>query len=52
MNNLLAIAIIVIVIGNAIVYIVKAHKKGTKCIGCPNGECSQCKESEHCKKPL
>ena len=40
MNNLAAIAIIVLILGNAIWYIVRKRKKGIKCIGCPHA--SQC----------
>lgn len=35
MENFLIIAIIVLIIGCAIAYIVKAKKKGVKCVGCP-----------------
>ena len=48
MNNLLAIGIIVIVLGNAIWYIIRKRKKGITCIGCPSGDCSACKEAHHC----
>ena len=41
MENAIIIAILVVLIGGAIWYIVKEKKKGTKCIGCPNsGSCS------------
>lgn len=29
--------IIVIIVGAAVVYIIKEKRKGVKCIGCPNG---------------
>ena len=48
MNNLLAIGIIVIVLGNAIWYIIRKRKKGITCIGCPDGDCNACKEAHHC----
>ncbi len=40
-TDIIVIAIIGLIIGGAIVYIVKAKKKGKKCIGCPYaGSCS------------
>lgn len=41
MENAIVIAILVVLIGGAIWYIVKAKKNGAKCIGCPSsGSCS------------
>ena len=40
MENLLIIAIIVLIVGLAAGYVVKAKKNGRKCIGCP-GNCSK-----------
>lgn len=41
MANVIAILIIAALLGGAITYIVKAKKKGVKCIGCPDaGTCS------------
>lgn len=38
----LLIAVLVLIIGGAVVYIVKAKKRGVKCIGCPAaGKCSR-----------
>ncbi len=42
-----AVCAILLIIGAAILYIVKAKKKGRKCIGCPDssscsGNCSYC----------
>lgn len=37
MENLLIAAILLILVGAAIVYLVKAKKNGAKCIGCPSG---------------
>lgn len=44
MENLIIIAIVLIIVGFAAWYIIKEKKKGTKCIGCPyskqcNGKC-------------
>ena len=46
-----AIAIIVSVIGGAIFYIVRAKRRGVKCIGCPNAKsCGGC--CSHCPSQL
>jgi len=36
MKNLIVVIILVVILGLAITYIVKAKKKGVKCIGCPS----------------
>jgi hypothetical protein len=50
MENYIVAAILVLAVGIAIFYIVKAKKSGKKCIGCPyadscgkSGGCSGCK---------
>ena len=45
MDNIIAIVAIVLIVGGAIAYIVKAKRSGQKCIGCPysktcSGGCS------------
>ena len=41
MENLIIIAIVAVILGFAIGYVVKAKKNGKKCIGCPYaGSCS------------
>lgn len=43
-KNLIAIAVIAVIVGCAAAYIIKAKKKGVKCIGCPHsGSCGGCK---------
>ena len=37
MENAIIIAILVIIIGAATGYVIKAKKSGKKCIGCPDG---------------
>jgi len=34
--DIIAVAVIVIIVGAAIAYIIKAKKSGKKCIGCPD----------------
>lgn len=46
MDNVIAIAVIVLIVGGAIAYIIKAKKSGKKCIGCPDG-CS-CQTKNGC----
>ena len=36
MVNIIVIAVIVLVVGGALAYIIKAKKSGKKCIGCPD----------------
>lgn len=47
----IAIAVILLIVGGAALYIIRAKKKGTACIGCPdaktcphakNGKCGNC----------
>ncbi len=50
MVNIIAVAVIVLMVVGAVIYIYKEKKKGRKCIGCPMaGSCAKC----HCngKKP-
>ena len=45
MVDFIALAVLAAMLGSAITYIVKAKKKGGKCIGCPaGGKCSGCKK--------
>ena len=53
MTDIIIIAIAGVIIGAAAGYVVKAKKRGIKCIGCPNGsqcasqgKCSGCGKSE------
>lgn len=49
MEDVIIIAILVIVLGLAALYIYKQKKKGAKCIGCPHGcSCSSKKEGGCC----
>lgn len=43
MADLIILAIVALIIGVAVAYIVKAKKSGVKCIGCPHGgTCGKC----------
>ena len=59
MANLIVIAIVLLIVGLAIVYIIKEKKRGVKCIGCPaagacqggkGGRCSGTCHSESSRK--
>ncbi len=36
--NIIIVAVIVLILGGAVFYIVREKKRGTKCIGCPAGK--------------
>ena len=38
MADLIVGAVVIVILGGAIWYIIKAKKNGAKCIGCPSGE--------------
>ncbi len=55
MENIIATVVLAVILGGAIAYILRAKKRGRKCIGCPNGyscgakegacdSCSGCKQ--------
>ena len=45
-KNIIIIAVIFILVGGAIIYILRAKKKGAKCIGCPYAkQCSNTNRS-------
>ena len=46
MKDFLIVGVLLIIIGVAIVYIIKAKKSGAKCIGCPSG--GQCSGAKNC----
>ena len=49
-KDIIAILIIIVIIGGALFYIIKAKKNGAKCIGCPQIKtCSSCDKNK-CSK--
>lgn len=50
MSNFIVVAVLMLVVGAAIAYIIKEKKKGTVCIGCPHaGTCAnKHKETSGC----
>ena len=49
MTDLIIIGILVLIVGSAIIYIIKAKKSGAKCIGCPAGGNCPSKNGGHSK---
>ena len=52
MVNLIAIAVIALIVGGAAGYIYKVKKRGVRCVGCPDGgtcggNCSGCSGCHH-----
>lgn len=37
MTDLIIVLVLIGIVGAAVLYVIKARKKGVKCIGCPNG---------------
>lgn len=48
MENLIVIILLIIIIGIAVAYLIKAKKSGVRCIGCPSG--GSCPGSKKMKK--
>lgn len=49
MDNVILIAVLVLILGAALAYIIKAKRRGVKCIGCPaGGQCSGAKGESSC----
>lgn len=54
-DDIIAIAVIALLVGGAVAYIIKAKRSGQKCIGCPDsktcsGNCAGCGGSHGCSK--
>lgn len=50
MDNIIIIAAILIIVGLAAAYIIKAKKKGQRCIGCPSQKDGCCSCNCNCNK--
>lgn len=48
MENVIVIAVVVIIIGLAGLYVYKAKKSGKKCIGCPSAGTCGSKQKKDC----
>ena len=52
MSDFIVIAIVVVIVGLALAYIIREKKRGVKCVGCPHGKtcggsCSGCGQMEY-----
>lgn len=53
MENMIAVLVIVILVGSAAAYLVKAKRSGVKCVGCPaGGNCSSKKKKKKLTGPV
>ncbi len=50
MTDIIVAVVLLLIIGSAVAYIIKAKKKGIKCIGCPHS--STCDKEKVCKSTL
>ena len=51
MKEFIAILVIALIIGGAVLYVIKAKKSGKKCIGCPyKDSCKSKKDNCNCNK--
>ena len=48
MKDLIIAAVLIVMLGLAAAYVIRAKKKGQKCIGCPNGSCGKGAECSDC----
>ena len=48
MENFIIIAVLAVILGAAVGYVIKAKKSGKKCIGCPDGAACGSKSSGGC----
>lgn len=47
MANAVVLGILILAVGGAVYYMIKAKKNGVKCIGCSCGGCSCEKDKDH-----
>lgn len=50
MINFVVVAIVVVLVGSALAYIIKSGKNGIKCIGCP--DCKSCNSCGSCSHDM
>ena len=48
MTDFIIIGVVLLLIGAAMIYIVREKKRGVQCIGCPNGGCSHNNKNSGC----
>ena len=50
MKNIIIAAVLLIILGAAVWYVIKAKKSGKTCIGCSGGCCMACKGHDNTEK--
>lgn len=45
-TDFIVLSVVLVIVGSAVAYIIKAKKNGTKCIGCPSGGCGCSNKNE------
>ncbi|MBQ8227733.1 MAG: FeoB-associated Cys-rich membrane protein [Clostridia bacterium] len=48
MDNAIIVAVVLVIIGLAAWYVIKAKKSGKKCIGCPDSNCCPSQKNGQC----
>ena len=48
MDNFIIVAVIAVIVGAALAYVIKAKKSGAKCIGCPDSKTCASKNASSC----
>ena len=49
MDNFIIVAVLAVIVGVALAYVIKAKKRGVKCIGCPDSKtCASKNASSGC----
>ena len=48
MENLIGAAVLVVLVGGAVAYLIRAKRRGVKCVGCPAG--GTCHNSQKVKR--
>ncbi|MBE6686923.1 MAG: FeoB-associated Cys-rich membrane protein [Ruminococcaceae bacterium] len=49
-ENIIIIAVVSLILGSVLFYIIRQKKKGAKCIGCPHCKCCSEKQKNNCTK--
>jgi len=44
MDTIIAVGVLLLIVGLAALYVIRAKKSGRKCIGCPDGCCTPSKD--------
>ena len=42
MTDVIVVAVVAVIVGGALAYIIRAKRRGVRCIGCSSGGCCGC----------